>query len=106
MAYEKQTWANGDIITAEKLNHMEDGIYANGVLVVGTTVSGNTITLDKTWLDIHEALLTGGAIIATETTKFIVVGCQMSAGRYRVMTAPGDVFTATAEDGYPVHEMS
>ena len=26
MAYEKQTWTNGDIITAEKLNHMEDGI--------------------------------------------------------------------------------
>lgn len=26
MAYEKQTWANGDVITAEKLNHMEDGI--------------------------------------------------------------------------------
>ena len=26
MAYEKQTWQNGDTITAEKLNHMEDGI--------------------------------------------------------------------------------
>ena len=26
MSYTKQTWANGDIITAAKLNHMEDGI--------------------------------------------------------------------------------
>ena len=26
MSYTKQTWANGDIITASKLNHMEDGI--------------------------------------------------------------------------------
>lgn len=26
MSYEKQTWATGDVITAEKLNHMEDGI--------------------------------------------------------------------------------
>lgn len=26
MAYEKQTWANGDIITAAKLNHIESGI--------------------------------------------------------------------------------
>lgn len=26
MAYEKQTWANGDVITAEKLNHIEEGI--------------------------------------------------------------------------------
>ena len=28
MAYEKQTWSKGDTITAEKLNHMEDGIVA------------------------------------------------------------------------------
>ena len=26
MAYEKQTWQCGDVISAEKLNHMEDGI--------------------------------------------------------------------------------
>lgn len=30
MAYEKQTWVNGDVITAEKLNHMEDGIAEGG----------------------------------------------------------------------------
>lgn len=27
MAYEKQTWANGEKITEEKLNHIEEGIY-------------------------------------------------------------------------------
>lgn len=27
MAYEKNTWANGDIITKSKLDHMEQGIY-------------------------------------------------------------------------------
>ena len=26
MSYSKQTWVTGDIVTAEKLNHMEDGI--------------------------------------------------------------------------------
>lgn len=26
MAYERQTWSNGDLITADKLNHMEEGI--------------------------------------------------------------------------------
>lgn len=30
MAYEKQTWACGDTITADKLNHMEDGIANAG----------------------------------------------------------------------------
>ena len=35
MSYEKQTWANGNVITAEKLNHMEDGIYnANELIAV------------------------------------------------------------------------
>lgn len=28
--YEKQTWATGDVITEEKLNHMEDGIASGG----------------------------------------------------------------------------
>lgn len=31
MSYEKQTWKNGDIITAEKLNHMEDGISESSI---------------------------------------------------------------------------
>lgn len=30
MAYEKQTWTTGDVITQEKLNHMEDGIANAG----------------------------------------------------------------------------
>jgi len=28
MTYVKQTWQTGDVITAEKLNHIEDGIEA------------------------------------------------------------------------------
>ena len=30
MAYEKQTWTTGEVITADKLNHMEDGIAGEG----------------------------------------------------------------------------
>lgn len=30
MSYEKQTWSNGDTITAEKLNYMENGISDGG----------------------------------------------------------------------------
>ena len=30
MAYEKYTWVDGELITAEKLNHMEDGIAEGG----------------------------------------------------------------------------
>lgn len=39
MSYEKQTWTNGDVITAEKLNHMEDGIAGagGGILKIDTS---------------------------------------------------------------------
>lgn len=30
MSYEKQTWETGEVITADKLNHMEDGIENAG----------------------------------------------------------------------------
>lgn len=31
MAYIKHTWADGDIITADKLNHLEDGVSQSGI---------------------------------------------------------------------------
>ena len=34
MAYEKQVWLNGDIITEQKMNHIEQGIYQNGEVVI------------------------------------------------------------------------
>ena len=39
MAYEKQTWATGDVITANKLNHMEDGI-AGGSFDLEFSITG------------------------------------------------------------------
>ena len=32
MSYEKQTWVTGETITAEKLNHIEDGVEQAGVV--------------------------------------------------------------------------
>lgn len=48
MAYEKQTWNTGDVITEEKLNHIEDGIAngGSGCGVLTASSDGNgTITL-------------------------------------------------------------
>lgn len=51
MAYVKNVWATGDVVTAAKLNNMEDGIEAAAVLptvsevnageVLGVTIGGN-----------------------------------------------------------------
>ena len=42
MSYEKQTWQNGDVITAAKLNHIENGIDAvdNDVSTLNSKVNG------------------------------------------------------------------
>lgn len=57
MAYTKNTWADGDIVTSEKLNHMEDGIANTGGLVVAIDWDETlqTSILDKTWQEIHDA---------------------------------------------------
>lgn len=40
MAYEKQTWNTGDVITEEKLNHMEDGIASASIPLYTPEVIG------------------------------------------------------------------
>lgn len=63
MAYTKQTWATGDTITAQKLNHMEDGI---GDFIIGYNVTAYnsatgdiTYTRDKTKAEIIDAYNNG-----------------------------------------------
>lgn len=48
MAYEKQTWANGDTITAPKLNNIEGGVEdMNNSYEKQTWVTGEVITAEK-----------------------------------------------------------
>lgn len=58
MSYEKQTWANGDVITATGLNHMEDGIAdgGGGGYFVHATVSDNEVTVEENVNDIVNAI--------------------------------------------------
>ena len=111
MAYEKQTWQTGDVITQEKLNHMEDGIAGAGggsVLVVNTNedLSTNSIVLDKTWAEIQEAVVSHGVVVhktllgGDEIYTPVTVG--VIAGLYIVVS--DFVFTTTSIDGYPKYE--
>lgn len=110
MSYTKTNWATGDTITATKLNHMEDGIATGGgVLVVGATMENETITLDKTWQQIHDAPI---AILKNEldgeVNLYYLSEMASVAGEYRAsfvsLVAQGDAIhtKATTADGYPV----
>lgn len=69
MAYEKQNWKTGDVVTSTKLNHMEDGIAeggSGGTPIINTTrtVGSNystVFTFDKTFAEI-QAMLDDGSI--------------------------------------------
>ena len=57
MSYTPTTWHGGDVLSAEAMNKIEQGIAnsGSGTLVVHETFSSNTHTLDKTWQEIYNA---------------------------------------------------
>ncbi len=64
MAYTKNTWETGDIVSSQKLNHIEDGIAnAGSAFFINASDSENEeaffTTLDKTWQEIYDAYSSG-----------------------------------------------
>jgi len=55
MSYTKTTWQDGDVISADRLNNMENGIAnAAPMVIVNGTMNSNGIVLDKTWQEIYD----------------------------------------------------
>lgn len=126
MAYEKNTWASGDVVTSAKLNHMEDGIAgggSGGTPIINTTRTVGTnnstvFTFDKTFAEVKAMLDAGqipvvkcvyesngtyfnpviGYLIDTEYGDYIVRIMGRNEGEYYVVSVP-----ATAEDAQPVY---
>ena len=65
MSYTPTEWKTGDVITADKLNNMEDGIVNAGqnVMVAKFTESENVWSCDKTNEQMIECLDNGGCVI-------------------------------------------
>lgn len=83
MSYEKQTWTNGDIITAEKLNHIEDGIGSSNEKTADFTIeqSGSNYSLS---VDVNEFVNQLDQIIYSNTDKCFPIG---RAGTYEITFA-------------------
>ena len=74
MAYEKHTWQTGEVITAEKLNNLEDGIAQGGsdgffTFKITVTKDGESstpiFTKNASFAEIKAAMLAGKVVIAT-----------------------------------------
>lgn len=95
MAYTPTVWATGDIITAEKLNKMEQGIENAGIpqfFVVHGTVAldQHTATLDKTYEEMVSAVSAGAIIIAIVEFAYGFTGTFYMSGT-PVSTETGDI---------------
>lgn len=115
MAYEKNTWATGDVVTSAKLNHMEDGI-AGGYLIITATddTEAMTVTLDKTWNEIKAALdakipcfifslWSEDEDYSTALVPLANAGYTASFDNpYTVINVMGITYYAASPDGYPV----
>lgn len=109
MSYVKTTWETGDVITAEKLNKMEDGIESaagsssgGATLVVTYSEEGTTGTLDKTWNEIKDAfpnvVIEGSPIGATSICEQV----YHDGGTYGVRWKLDEMgCTTQSADGYP-----
>lgn len=98
MAYEKQTWSCGESITAEKLNHMEEGIESasqggggdnEAVYVQMRGTDSHTYTSDHTVGEIQALMDEGKAVFAVY--KFEVGGMTMVAGTSVMYVQTGTV---------------
>lgn len=65
MSYTPTEWSTGDVITAEKLNNIEQGIVSHDVFVV-TSINDdslNAFVLDKTYAEILTAIKSGNNVL-------------------------------------------
>lgn len=103
MAYEKQNWQTGDVVTSAKLNHMEDGIAAGGALVVNVTEVDGVQTCDKTAGEMWAACQTGLVIFRFgdgEAFDLLLTAALDGDNGYVFMSRIVDVQAATEND-YP-----
>ena len=66
MAYVPTNWQTGDVVTAEKLNKLENGVMSSGgslIVNVALDQATMTATLDKTTADLINAVNDGLSVI-------------------------------------------
>lgn len=108
MAYEKTTWAAGDIVTAAKLNNLENGVANASVIILEGTVEDNILKLNMTAGDLYTAIKSGHTIMLYDSDNQEALHTLRSAaysdkGYYFEFNGPGKIlaFEASSADDYP-----
>lgn len=114
MSYTPTTWATGDTITAEKLNHLEGGVEAADGADIFLITGGNTHSpLEQTWQEIFNAVKAGkkcyfssGNLTESGWEKFYALSSISGDTEYgyyvTYVDADGSAkFTCSSPDDYP-----
>ena len=107
MSYEKQTWVNGEVITDNKLNHMEDGIANAGGLILHATYdsSEERTVLDKTWQEINDAFVSGMSVVVVyedDAVKALMETYHDGSTYSLQFGISADGYQADSPDDYPL----
>ena len=126
MSYTPTEWNSGDVITAEKLNKIENGIAGSGTNSDSSPIiveaiwnyTGGYSTLNKTWKEINDSFAEGNVIYINipntiGVTHAIVTNTVAHQGQYGIggvclsllssqgFPATSVIFIADNENGYP-----
>lgn len=71
MSYEKHTWETGELITAEKLNHMEEGIEGGGSLDLHPKITMNVTVKGNSAGMINNALIANDGWAVIQGNNFV-----------------------------------
>lgn len=116
MAYTPTVWETGDIITAVKLNKLENGVAAiAGVMVVPAEEEGDVATLTSTYAEIAAALMANIPVFIkfqiseSESLYYIAYNNGIVSGdsdsyvinTFDYSTGQSITFSTDSADGYP-----
>lgn len=110
MSYTKHIWQNGETITAEKLNNLEDGASNSlGPLII--TINHDSGMLSETAKTIYDSFMAGRQCILvdefieedeTEQRFNLLFGGECYNNANYAFQFTGIAFTAELPDNYPV----
>lgn len=113
MSYSKTTWKTGDTITAQLLNHAEDGIAANDAAIasaltalqVKITYADNAFTADKTYSEMLTAFNAGIPVMLIMYVNNAPINYQFITGSFvdgedKILSSTNIVFMGTTGELY------
>ena len=115
--YVAREWSGGDIVTAANLNHLEQGVESaqgGGVLIIDESVTESstapTYTLNKTWQEIHDAMISGTICLIHQVDSnfegyLSVSSCAVQDDEYYIYTFHNR-YTSINSTDYPIYEFT